>query len=114
MVKEFDIEENDVQTLATETVATEDVIVKEKSVGVKKSYELHLRTLDAELKTAYSTIRNALETYKIKSRITKSCENFSRTGLTQSKVKDGKNIRLQVKLKLTSKFIYSYILYKQI
>ncbi len=109
MVKEFDIEENDVQTPFNETVATEDAIGEIKSVGVRKSYELHLRTLGAELKTAYSTIRNALETYKIKSRITKSCENFSRTGLTQSKVKDGKNIRLQVKLKITSKFIKAFI-----
>lgn len=106
-VREFAIE-SEVAVLPNalvECACTDEEPEIKKSVGVRKSYELHLRTADDEVKKAYEILRNALETYKIKSRITKSCENFSRTGTTPSKIKEGKPIRLQVKFKISGKFI---------
>ena len=110
-VREFLVnsEEVEIQSVQLESAITEEIVEKPKSIGVRKSYEMHLKTSDAQLKKAYEALRNALETYKIKSRITKSCENFSRTGITPSKVKEGKNIRLQVKLKISGKFIKAFM-----
>ena len=110
-VREFAIESEEivVPSVEAECACTNEEPEIKKSVGVRKSYELHLRTADDEVKKAYEILRNALETYKIKSRITKSCENFSRTGITPSKVKEGKPIRLQVKFKISGKFIKAYM-----
>lgn len=92
-----------------EQVVTEEEPLKLKKVNVKKSYEIYLRTGDEQLKQNYSQVKNALLSYGLHARITKTRENFSKKGVTLSKVKEGKEIRLQAKLLVRGKFLKLYL-----
>ena len=104
--------------VAEETVATvepvlsvveEEIAIKQKRVNVKKSFEIYLRTGDDQLKENYSAIKNELSSYGIHARMTKARENFSKKGLSMSKVNPEKNSRLQAKLLIRGKFLKLYI-----
>ena len=101
------------ETVATEspelTVVEEEVSVKLKRVNVKKSFEIYLRTGDEQVKENYSAIKNELLSYGIHSRLTKMRENFSKKGLSMSRVKPEKNLRIQAKLLIRGKFLKLYL-----
>lgn len=101
------------ETVATEspelTVVEEEVPVKLKRVNVKKSFEIYLRTGDEQVKENYSAIKNELLSYGIHSRLTKMRENFSKKGLSMSRVKPEKNLRIQAKLLIRGKFLKLYL-----
>ena len=95
---------------ATEEALTEEVPTeKPKKVTVKKSYEMYLRTGDEQLKENYSALKNAFLSYGLHGRMTKSRENFSKKGITMSKVSPDKALRLQAKLLVRGKFLKLYI-----
>ncbi len=104
-------EENVVVENAVEeqAVTKEEEPIKLKRVNVKKSFEIYVRTGDEQLKENYSQIKNALLSYGLHARLTKSRENFSKKGVTLSKIKEGKEIRLQAKLFVRGKFLKLYI-----
>ena len=101
------------ETVATQSpelvVEEEETPVKLKRVNVKKSFEIYLRTGDEQLKDNYSQIKNELLSYGIHSRFTRMRENFSKKGLSMSKVKPEKNLRLQAKLLIRGKFLKLYL-----
>jgi ribosomal protein L15 len=101
------------ETVATQSpelvVEEEETPVKLKRVNVKKSFEIYLRTGDEQLKDNYSQIKNELLSYGIHSRFTQMRENFSKKGLSMSKVKPEKNLRLQAKLLIRGKFLKLYL-----
>lgn len=103
-------EEETVATQSPELVVEEEEIpVKLKRVNVKKSFEVYLRTGDEQVKDNYSQIKNELLSYGIHSRYTQMRENFSKKGLTMSRVKPEKNLRLQAKLLIRGKFLKLYL-----
>ncbi len=103
-------EEETATTVSPELVLEEaEVPVKLKRVNVKKSFEIYLRTGDDVLKENYSAIKNELLSFGTHSRFTNSRENFSKKGLSMSKVKPEKNIRLQAKLLIRGKFLKLYL-----
>ncbi len=107
---EFVAEEETVATQSPELITVEEeVAVKLKRVNVKKSFEVYLRTGDDQLKENYTQIKNELLSYGIHSRFTKMRENFSKKGLSMSKVKPEKNLRLQAKLLIRGKFLKLYL-----
>ena len=97
------------EAIAQEQAVTQDEVVKLKRVSVKKSFEIYVRTGDSQLKENYSQLKNALLSYGLHSRLTKTRENFSKKGVTPSKEKEGKTIRLQAKLLVRGKFLKLYI-----
>ena len=97
------------ECVCEEVAATREEPVKLKNVNPKKTYEIHLRTGDSQLKENYSQIKNALLSYGLHARITKQRENFSKKGVTMSKEKEGKPVRLQAKLLVRGKFIKLYL-----
>ena len=107
--KEEQVVEETSNEVETEQAVTEEEVVKLKRVNVKKSFEIYVRTGDEQLKQNYSQIKNALLSYGLHSRITKTRENFSKKGVTLSKVKEGKEIRLQAKLMVRGKFLKLYL-----
>ncbi len=101
-----------VSEVASETAVAEDVAetpIKLKRINVKKAFEIYVRTGDEQLKENYSQIKNALLSYGMHSRMTKSRENFSKKGLSTSKAKEGKALRLQAKLLVRGKFLKLYL-----
>ncbi len=116
------IEENAVteEVVIDNGCATEEQVVEEqaqetsevkklKRINVKKAFEIYVRTGDEQLKENYSQIKNALLSYGMHARMTKSRENFSKKGLSTSKVKEGKALRLQAKLLVRGKFLKLYL-----
>ena len=101
------------ETVVTEspelTVIEEEVPIKLKRVNVKKSFEIYLRTGDEQVKENYSAIKNELLSYGIHSRLTKMRENFSKKGVSMSRVKPEKNLRIQAKLLIRGKFLKLYL-----
>ncbi|MBR6737287.1 MAG: uL15 family ribosomal protein [Clostridia bacterium] len=94
----------------TEEVALEDEVPEKlKRITVKKSYEIYLRTGDDQLKENYSALKNEFLSYGLHARMTKSRENFSKKGLTMSKAKPEKALRLQAKLLVRGKFLKLYL-----
>ncbi len=107
---EFVAEEETVATQSPELVTVEEEVpVKLKRVNVKKSFEIYLRTGDDQLKENYTKIKNELLSYGVHARFTKMRENFSKKGLSMSKVKPEKNLRLQAKLLIRGKFLKLYL-----
>ncbi|MBO5851077.1 MAG: hypothetical protein J6R29_01955, partial [Clostridia bacterium] len=106
---------NGIEAIATPAVCEEQAVTKEeesiklKRVNVKKSFEIYVKTGDEQLKENYSQIKNAFLSYGLHARLTKSRENFSKKGVTLSKIKEGKEIRLQAKLLVRGKFLKLYI-----
>ena len=96
-------------TSAELTTIEEETTVKQKRVNVKKSFEIYLRTGDDQLKENYSLIKNEFLSYGVHARMTKSRENFSKKGLSMSKEKPEKNVRLQAKLLIRGKFLKLYL-----
>ncbi|MBR5439011.1 MAG: hypothetical protein IKV61_02220 [Clostridia bacterium] len=93
------------ECVCEEVAVTSEEPVKLKKVNVKKSCEIYLRTGDEQLKQNYSQIKNALLSYGLHSRLTKTRENFSKKGITLSKQKEGKPIRIQAKLSVRGKYL---------
>lgn len=96
------VEENE------ELAATEEP-VKLKRVNSKKTLEIYLRTGDDQLKENYSALKNAFYVYGVHSRLTKTRENFSKKGVSMSKVNPEKALHLQAKLLVRGKFVKLFI-----
>ena len=104
------VEEETATTVSPElTLVEEEIPVKLKRVNVKKSFETYLRTGDEQLKENYSAIKNELLSYGVHARFTNARENFSKKGLSMSKVDPEKNLRLQAKLLIRGKFLKLYL-----
>lgn len=108
------VEEPIVEEVKEETPIVEEPIVNEepaklKRVNVKKSYEMYIRTGDEQLKENYTAIKNELLSYGLHARMTKARENYSKKGLSMSKVDPEKNLRLQAKLFVRGKFLKLYL-----
>ena len=113
--EEVAVEEPAVEVVATEEIAVEEpqtvveAPIKLKRVNSKKIFENYVRTGDAQLKENYSAIKNAFYSYGVHSRLTKTRENFSKKGLSKSKVNPEKALHLQAKLQVRGKFVKLYI-----
>lgn len=113
-VLETAVEEKKEETVTLPVEEEEEPLVEEvpnkrKRVNVKKSYEMYIRTGDDQLKENYSVLKNELLSYGLHARMTKARENFSKKGITISKVEPDKNLRLQAKLFIRGKFLKLYL-----
>lgn len=101
------------ETVVTEapvlSTVEEETPIKLKRVNVKKSFEIYLRTGDDIVKENYSAIKNEFLSYGIHARLTNMRENFSKKGLSMSRVKPEKNLRIQAKLLIRGKFLKLYL-----